>query len=518
MLARSLRVDTPVCVIEDVMVARCEEWVGSLVEFPGFVNDEGAPYRPTMVLWYEPETDCIIDSQLVRPEHGLMRAAGLFHLATREPKAGPPRRPRRVRVSDRALATALAGSLGDVEVVLSETPEIDEVIASMREHFRERGGDEASESRSYLTGGVDPVTMGIFFSAAATFYDAAPWEVIPPDEMLGVECKALGIQDGIAIVVGQLGQTFGVSIYFTRADADKMLALSEEAYTTGALPRDAALPDRHIMVSFDTRSELDRGELAEVEKYGWDVWNDSAYPRAALIEHDLASRTLTTEELVGVAAVLTAIAITAAESGDEVADAFEGGRPIRRPFAIGIGKGDEIDVDIVAPGGGPPREDPLRAEVFSIRSKAELQPALAIYSAALAGALNVELESDESNVLRGLVLIAAMTYGAPLLRLAPRKLTQLVVTEIPRHRMFSADDADAVFDLLRLAFDLGVRIFDDRQAHGCLRAVSPALRKRFAASLAAAGAKKRAAATRAPTSKTKAAKPAMAAKPTKSRR
>lgn len=472
------------------MLERCGEWIGSLVEFPGFVNDEGAPYRPTVVLWYEPETQWVVDSELVRPEHALMRAAGLFHLATREPKAGTPRIPRRVRVSDRALATALAGSIGDVEIVVAETPEVDEVVESMREHLRRRDRradehDTETRRRGYLGGGVDAATMGRFFAAAASFYDAAPWEVIPPDEMLGLRCKALGLEDGVAIVVGQLGQSYGVSIYFSAEDADKMLVVSQEAQRIGRIPRDGSLPERHIMVSFDSREELSREEIAEVERHDWDVFDDDAYPRAAIIEYDLASRTLTDDELAGVSAVLMAIAITAAESREELAGAFEGGPPIGRPFAICMEHDVEIEVDIAAPGGASRPEDPLRADRFTVATAEELRRALLIYSAGLAGALDAELESREADVLYELVTMAATVYGIPLLRLRPRELTRLVTVEMPQFREFSAADANVVFDLVTRAFALAVRIFDDRAAHGCVRALSPGLRKRFDAALAA---------------------------------
>src|SRR5437762_3109959 len=101
---------------------RPDEWIGALVTFPSYVTGEGEPYRPTAVMWLEPESGLIVDSELVRPEQALSRAAGLFHLATREPKAGAPRVPQRLRVSDEVLASALRGSLGDVELVVAPTP------------------------------------------------------------------------------------------------------------------------------------------------------------------------------------------------------------------------------------------------------------------------------------------------------------------------------------------------------------------------------------------------------------
>src|ERR1043165_474582 len=120
------------------VVGRPDEWIGALVSLASYVTDDDRPYRPTAVMWLETESGLVVDSELVRPEQALARAAGLFQLATREPKAGEPRVPRRLRVSDEALANALRGSVGDVELVVAPTPEMDEVEASMNEFMRRR--------------------------------------------------------------------------------------------------------------------------------------------------------------------------------------------------------------------------------------------------------------------------------------------------------------------------------------------------------------------------------------------
>src|SRR4051812_2888103 len=117
---------------------RTGEWIGALVALPSYVTGEGEPYRPTAVMWLEPDSGVVVDTELVRPEQALARAAGLFLHATREPMAGPPRVPNRLRVSDPALAAALRGSIGDVELVVAATPEVDDVVASLRAHLEER--------------------------------------------------------------------------------------------------------------------------------------------------------------------------------------------------------------------------------------------------------------------------------------------------------------------------------------------------------------------------------------------
>lgn len=470
--------------VQTRVVARCEEWIGALVDFPGFVEGAGeAAYRPTVVVWYEPESELIVDSELVRPEQALSRAAGLFHLATKEPKAGEPRIPRRVRVSDRALASALVPFVGDVEVVVAATPEIDHVVASMRDHFLRQRRAREQGSVSYLAGDVSARDVAQFFQAAAAFYAAAPWDVVPADAMISVRCEALGLDDGIAVVVGQLRQAFGVSLYLSVEDAHRIFALAKDAQRDGGILRNATLPDRHFMISFDGRDEVSADVLEEIEDHGWKVANPSAIPRPAVIEDDLASRTLTAHELAGVSAVLQALAITVRDTRREVRDAFDGGPPLDRPFSVHSEVG-MIDVDIVVPAEHSRREDPLRWDAFDVATRPQVRAAVAIYTAALAGGINVELESSEADVLEAFVIAACVTFGAPLLRVTPAELRELVTHVLAVEKLFYLKDADAVFDLLTDCFERGVRVFDDRSAHACLRALSPALRKRFATALA----------------------------------
>jgi len=179
------------------------EWIGALVTFPSYVTGEGEPYRPTAVMWVDSESGAIVDTELVRPEQALARAAGLFLHATREPKSGPPRVPERLRISDDALASALRGSIGDVEVVVAPTPEIDEVVAAMTAHFADPEGRDA-ESVTFIGPDVTEDDVAAMFAAAARMYRAAPWASIPGDVCIGVSCDLLGLEDGAMVVVGQM--------------------------------------------------------------------------------------------------------------------------------------------------------------------------------------------------------------------------------------------------------------------------------------------------------------------------
>jgi len=304
-------------------------------------------------MWLESSSGLIVDSQLVRPEEALPRAAGLFHLATREPHVGEPRMPRRVRVSDEALAHALRGLVGDVEVVLAATPEIDEVVAALHDRFargsREDGEDDEGDEeeggeRTYIGPDMQASDVGRMFAAAARLYRAQPWKVIPPDAFVSVRCEQMGIDEGALCVVGQMGESFGFSLMRTIEDAQAFVDAAD-AHERG---EDVTEMAAHWMFMFDDRRELPEELVREIVDERWEVAGPRAYPACVAVDADLVSRGLTRSELDGITAVLTALAELVETEGEEVMDAWEGGESLEHETTVSTPHGD-VTVVIGAP-------------------------------------------------------------------------------------------------------------------------------------------------------------------------
>ena len=85
--------------------------------------------RAALVL-VEPDTGLIVGTSLARPDEVLERAPAMFLEATGAPLVGAPRLPSRVRVAAPDLFAALLDRVGDVDVVLAPTPELDPVVSS----------------------------------------------------------------------------------------------------------------------------------------------------------------------------------------------------------------------------------------------------------------------------------------------------------------------------------------------------------------------------------------------------
>ncbi len=459
---------------------RCGEWIGALVTFPSYVTGEGEPYKPTAVMWLEPETGCVVDSQLVRPEQALPRAAGLFHLATREPLAGKPRVPARVRVSDEALAHALRGSLGDVELVVAPTPEVDEVVASLTAHIARRDRED-HEGTTHLGPGLQPADLAHLFAAAARLYRARPWDSMPPDRFLSVSCEALGITDGALTVVGQLGESFGFSLFRSVEDAKRFLAAAESGDRSG-------MPE-HFMFMFDDRRELPEPMVQEIAHYRWEVAGPQAYPAFVVIDEDLVSRGLTLEEHVGMTAVVTALA-EMVEREATLMDAWDMGERLEHTSVVETARG-RVGVSLAAPlyveeedddADGDPAMWECVLDPEGVIDDAMLDEHFDAFMSKFV--LAPEATEEALPIAEMLVENAGLSIGVTIVGLMPNELKTLLFRVIPQRVTIEPEAAPLIIETLRGLLTFAERELGARYAHPCLAELGPAAEKRLARELA----------------------------------
>ena len=257
------------------------EWIAAVVESPGGMD---------ILVWYEPATDLVLDIRLTRDV--LAEAAALFAEVTQHPKAGEPRTPTRIRVADQQLADALRGNIGDVEVVVGDISDAREMLGSLIEVRGARAHRVAGRSQAWAR----------LFEAAAGVYRAKPWQALPADAWVEVECEALGISAGALSVVGQGGDSEVFTLRRTVEDATTWLSAGERR----VLGRQAEYPDEFFMFSYNTASELDPDDVAEVTEQGWEVAGPGAYPAFTVIDHG-EGRLPTQREVAGMTVFLEAL-------------------------------------------------------------------------------------------------------------------------------------------------------------------------------------------------------------------
>jgi hypothetical protein len=109
-----------------------------------------------------------------------------------------------------------------------------------------------------------------FYAAAAEFYRAAPWRLVPGDTTLEIESDHFRTRTWYAVVMGQSGLVLGLALYedlnmlrrlFTSQDDERM-----SRQTTG------------LSVMFGEAFEVPIADLDAAQRHGWEVAGDEAYP------------------------------------------------------------------------------------------------------------------------------------------------------------------------------------------------------------------------------------------------
>jgi hypothetical protein len=134
------------------------EWVGGVVSMPAYVTGEGEPYRPETLFWMGAE-GAVLGHAAGRPGEVLGLACESLRRTIERPMFGRPHAPARVRVASSELAEVLRAGQSAVEVVCAPTPEIDAVLAVMRESMNEA----AKTEQTYLSPEISPAAVAAFF-------------------------------------------------------------------------------------------------------------------------------------------------------------------------------------------------------------------------------------------------------------------------------------------------------------------------------------------------------------------
>jgi hypothetical protein len=122
------------------------EWVGGMVLMPTYVTGEGEPYRPEALFWMGAE-GAVLGSTVGKPGEVLGLASNSLRDTIVRPIWGQPHSPERVRVASPELASALRDGHPGLDVVLAPTPEIDAVLAAMREKFACGSGGSTGDGK-----------------------------------------------------------------------------------------------------------------------------------------------------------------------------------------------------------------------------------------------------------------------------------------------------------------------------------------------------------------------------------
>lgn len=455
------------------------EWVGGVAVMPGYVTGEGEPYRPEALLWLD-------DSQLVlgvtteKPGQLLARASDSLAETMAKPMVAKADAPSRVRVATKELAEVLRAGHPNLEIVCAPTPEVDAVMAVMREHM----GDHTDEEQTYLGPDLSPETMASFFRSAAALFRARPWAHIPANRsVFSLTIEKLGLREAALVVIGQMGESLGLILFSSVDD----YALFHEAASALERDEDAKLP-RHFALNFERGADLSPALRMEVSTHQWEVAGPEAYPWPVAVDPDLVARPPTAKEVtISEAICLSLPQLLTQKKALEAAWKGEG-PPVSSSVKVSTFDGD-LEVSLRAPSEQVIERPPfdLMADLFELGMQEEVDSDA---RAELEDELLARFEdSPEAQSLAEvgfaplLMDYAADYFNATIATLDAHELREILFSIVPRKVSIEAAAASGTIAELRAFYAFLKREFGLKQADACLRELGSDAVKKLAAAL-----------------------------------
>ncbi len=175
-------------------------------------------FRPELLVLMDVGADRMVALELVEPG---LPAKAVAEWASPNVESGVT-----LRVDDEELASALRLRLQErAAVFVAETPEVDAAIESFEKFTdRERGGERRGHD---WVDDVPDASKAAFYEAAARFEVAEPWRWASDGHVLAVAAPALGWEGAIAAVLGNAGETFGLTIFRSLGDYERFVRLGD---------------------------------------------------------------------------------------------------------------------------------------------------------------------------------------------------------------------------------------------------------------------------------------------------
>ncbi len=459
------------------------EWVGGIVAMPAYVTGEGEPYRPQMLLWMIPGGPVLGTTMEKAADALLETASERLRSAIEAPMVPGAQPPARVRVASPELADALRSTGATPEIVCAPTPELDDVVASMRQHL---AGDAETE-QSYLGSDVGPDAVAAFFRAAAALYRAKPWMAIPDDtSILALTVEKLGVRDAVVSVIGQMGESHGAIVFGSLDDFHAFLDAAD-AIERGRTP---SMPP-HVSLNFERGADMTAALRKEIALHRWEVAGPGAYPWLLAVDEDVVARPPTSKEVTLGEALALALAQVVGER-EELAAAFAGGEPMIRTLSVRTHAG-YLEVELRAPYEGTARtRGPIPSDLIGGLSELEVD------GDELDEERRAELEeelvrrfagSPEAKGLgvvhwcRTVMDLAANHLGVTIASVGAPELREVLFELLPRKVMVDASAAGEIVAECQAFFEFLKRELPVREADACLRVLGAAAAKKLEAAL-----------------------------------
>ena len=285
-----------------------ESWQADVRRLPGWLEQGSELLRPWASLVTSRDEHTVLTQNLTMdspPDTWIWKnVVDAMH----RPLMGEPHRPGIVEVSSDAFQRVLYDPLEAIGVrcvVADDLEQIDEIFRQLGKFL---SGGRASPPLVEVPG-VRLDDIRGFYAAAADFYRAAPWRLVPGDTTLKIECRKFNTHTWYGVVMGQSGLVLGLALY---EDLDMLKRL----FAGTASDDDMSRKTTGLSVMFGEAFEIPIADLDASERHGWPVAGPEAYPNPIYVNPGRSMRPPLAWELELLEGCLRAIP-QFLQSGDE---------------------------------------------------------------------------------------------------------------------------------------------------------------------------------------------------------
>ncbi|MFG0336055.1 MAG: DUF6930 domain-containing protein [Maioricimonas sp. JB049] len=289
--------------LRQLPLAQGEMWLASVRKLTVSLRVAGGVLRPYVRMLMDLTNETMLLSDLSDdeeiPEDWLKEGLALAMLS---PGAGDPRRPAIINVCPEDDVTGLGNWLGGLGIecgVVDDPEPVDALVEDLANQLTGPGRPPALVK----TTGMTTELVAALCDAAWSFYVSRPWDRIPGDAILKIECDAWESGPWYANVMGQLGIELGLALYEDPGLLQRLVSgqISDE---------EMARQMSSLALSYSEKYDMAPDDVDAIEKHGWPVADDQAWPNVVRINPGISRRAALPWEVELLIACLRAIPTT----------------------------------------------------------------------------------------------------------------------------------------------------------------------------------------------------------------
>ena len=229
------------------------------------------PYRPYLIFFTRP-SGVILCNQVLETEPTSDQIFEYLLQAMHRPMLGAGRacRPKRIYLNNPDHVAEIAPRLKPLEIdcqYRATLPIVNRTLASLEKSMN-RG--QAPFPGLLNIPSATPPLVNHLYELAAEFYRTTPWRWLDDSYPIEIHYPVEG-KPRYAVVMGSGGEIFGLSVYDSLADL-KLI------YNPQLTHRQTSQQITWLVFYFDEAIAMSFDDLDNIEKYGWPVVNETAYP------------------------------------------------------------------------------------------------------------------------------------------------------------------------------------------------------------------------------------------------